>query len=239
MEKVQQQRIHKHYLLLKTKRNDISWVVRINHCHLVRIMRIISTFIQNLLYHSHLTCIWADHHVGTRSRRWWQSDSEEKTRKHCSKPLELFKETFSSHVSGNKTAHFWLHIWTFYCCVGGKNKAGYFCKMLGHFPIFDETSTHLPAVSLPEKNGHFWWDDGKTPDFFGTRCHNFRAMIVTTPHPRQSKSIAVASCTMKKCKVSIHLLVVASYIPQSRATEDMHSWYIGEYRIGNWIRIWF
>lgn len=144
MEKVQQQRIHKHYLLLKTKRNDISWVVRINHCHLVRIMRIISTFIQNLLYHSHLTCIWADHHVGTRSRRWWQSDSEEKTRKHCSKPLELFKETFSSHVSGNKTAHFWLHIWTFYCCVGGKNKAGYFCKMLGHFPtVFAATNTYF------------------------------------------------------------------------------------------------
>lgn len=144
MEKVQQQRIHKHYLLLKTKRNDISWVVKINHCHLVRIMRIISTFIQNLLYHSHLTCIWADHHVGTRSRRWWQSDSEEKTRKHCSKPLELFKETFSSHVSGNKTAHFWLHIWTFYCCVGGKNKAGYFCKMLGHFPIvFAATNTYF------------------------------------------------------------------------------------------------
>lgn len=144
MEKVQQQRIHKHYLLLKTKRNDISWVVRINHCHLVRIMRIISTFIQNLLYHSHLTCIWADHHVGTRSRRWWQSDSEEKTRKHCSKPLELFKETFSSHVSGNKTAHFWLHIWTFYCCVGGKNKAGHFCKMLGHFPtVFAATNTYF------------------------------------------------------------------------------------------------
>lgn len=144
MEKVQQQRIHKHYLLLKTKRNDISWVVRINHCHLVRIMRIISTFIQNLLYHSHLTCIWADHHVGTRSRRWWQSDSEEKTRKHCSKPLELFKETFSSHVSGNKTAHFWLHIWTFYCCVGGKKKAGYFCKMLGHFPtVFAATNTYF------------------------------------------------------------------------------------------------
>lgn len=144
MEKVQQQRIHKHYLLLKTKRNDISWVVRINDCHLVRIMRIISTFIQNLLYHSHLTCIWADHHVGTRSRRWWQSDSEEKTRKHCSKPLELFKETFSSHVSGNKTAHFWLHIWTFYCCVGGKNKAGYFCKMLGHFPtVFAATNTYF------------------------------------------------------------------------------------------------
>lgn len=44
---------------------------------------------------------------------------------------------------------------------------------------------------------------------------------MTTPHPRQSKSIAVASCTMKKCKVSIHLLVVATYIPQSRATEDI------------------
>lgn len=111
--------------------------------------------------------------------------------------------------------------------------------LLQQIHIFDETSTHLPAVSLPEKNGHFWWDDGKTPDFFGTRCHNFRAVIVTTPHPRQSKSIAVASCTMKKCKVSIHLLVVATYIPQSRATEDMHSWYIGEYRIGNWIRICF
>lgn len=125
------------------------------------------------------------YHVGTRSRRWWQSDSEEKTRKHCSKPLELFKETFSSHISGNKTAHFWLHIWTFYCCVDGKNKAGHFCKMLGHFSDCVCCNKYIFLTRRPyiyqlchcqKKNGHFWWDDGKTPDFLRDKMSQFQTL---------------------------------------------------------------